>query len=489
MNTNRKLLKIALVPLVLVSLCAGILGCSSESTSTTTQVTAVIKKGSLVNDITAVGNLSYSTSEELSFDTSGYVSDISVEVGDTVTEGDVVAKLNMTEWEQNVTTLESTLASKQMSLTQAEQSQTTAARNVTTKEKAVATAKTALDTAEYNLTVKERAVESTKLSIESAELSVEQSQYSFDTNSGGQWAWDNLVLAKKQLELTKLSLDDANHNVEVAQQAIEDAKVTIENAQLDVEDAKTAVTIADGNVTKAQQDVADAQQALDDSKATHPELTAPFTGLVTALNTTAGTEVYKGGAIITIVDPSKFEAVVSVSETDINNVQLNGNATVEFDAITGLSMPATVRYISPTATTSSGVVSYQVTITIQSDKALQQGVTQDQLSQLKEGLTATVSIIIEEANDVLLVPTQAIQTGPNGSTVDVISNGTTTTKTITTGISNSKYTAVTEGINEGDTVVYSKTANVASATTASSASNNLNLGGMGGGMSGPPGGQ
>lgn len=131
------------------------IGCASKSAATTlTQVTATIRKGNLINDITAVGNLSYSTSEDLSFDTSGYVSDILVEVGDSVAENQVVAKLNMTEWEQNITNLQSTVANKQMALTQAEQSLTTAQRNVIAKERAITTAETNLATAQYNLTVK-----------------------------------------------------------------------------------------------------------------------------------------------------------------------------------------------------------------------------------------------------------------------------------------------------------------------------------------------
>lgn len=267
----------------------------------------------------------------------------------------------------------------------------------------------------------------------------------------------------------------------VAQDAITDAQSAIDNAKLDVVDANTAVTIAEGNVKKAQQDIIDAQTALEDAQATHPELTAPFDGLVTAIDTKAGTEVYKGGAIVTIVDPNKFQAKVSVSENDINSVQLNGKATVEFDAIPGLVLPATVTYISPTATTSSGVVSYQVTITIDS--------TQTQSTQLKEGLTATVSIIVQEADNVLLVPTQAIKSGSNGTTVDVINNGTITTKTITTGISNSKYTAVTEGLNEGDQIVYSRAANVtATTTTGSSQQNGIGIPGIGGAGGPPPGG-
>lgn len=490
MNKLKKWLTIALIPLALIGVVVVSVGCSSKAATTTvSQVTATVEKGNLTVDITAVGNLSYSTSEDLSFDTGGYVSDILVSVGDTVKKGQVVAELNKSDWQQNISDLQSNVTAAQLGLTQDQQNLATAQRNVTTKEQAVTTAENALATAQYNLTVKQRAVTQAQLDIEKAELTVEQDQYAFNTNTGGTWASDNLELAKKQLALTKASLDDANHDVVVAQEAITDAQNAIESAKLDVQDAKTAVTIAEGNVKQAQQNVANAQQALSDAKATSPELTAPYDGLITAVDTTAGTQVYKGGAIVTIVDPTKFETVVPVDETDISKVSVNETATVTLDAISGLVLPATVTYISPTATTSSGVVSYPVTITIDSDKALSQGATKEQIGQLKEGLTTTVDIVYQQATDALLIPTRAISYGANGTTVNVISNGVTTTKTIKTGISDAKNTVVTEGLSEGDVVTYTRTTvqSVTTTTTASRSNNNI-MQGLGGQGGPPPGG-
>ena len=355
-----------MIPLVVISILVVLAGCKTTSQTTTTQVTAKVQRGDISLEITAVGNLSYSTEKELSFDTNGTIAEVLVDVGDSVTEDQVLAKLDMTEYQQNITTLESALAARQQALTQSELSLNSAKRQVASKEQAVTLAQRNLDNANYNLTVKERAVQQTQLNIESAELGVEQAQYAFDTNSGGQWASDSLVLKKKQLELTRVGLEDANREVAMAKINIEDAKIDLQNAQLDIEDSKVSVTIAQSKLVSAQQDVENAQTSLDDAKATSPEIKAPFDGLVTAINTPAGSEIYKGGAAVTIVDPDNFEANISVGETDIGNVKLNSDATVEFDAITGLVLPAKVISISPTATTASGVVSYRVQVEIDS---------------------------------------------------------------------------------------------------------------------------
>jgi multidrug efflux pump subunit AcrA (membrane-fusion protein) len=342
-----------------------------------------------------------------------------------------------------------------------------------------------------------------------------------------------MALKKQQLELTRAGLDDANRAVAQAQRAVTTAEKAVESAKLDVRDAQTAVTIAQTGVTKAQQDITDAQKALDDANATHPELTAPFDGLITAINTKAGSTIYKGGAIVTIVDPNKFKADVMVGETDISNIKVNGDATVELDAITGVSLPATVTAISPTSTNSQGVVSYKVTVEIASLQATQrptqsnqtgqftpgklpegftpgqlpsditpgqlpsgltpgnlpagtvpgqsqtgkQSTTTSQSVQLRQGLTATVSIIIQQRTNVIYIPNQAIKTVSGNATVNVIKDGVTTERSIKTGIVTSLYTEVTEGLTEGEQVVYTKTTTSSSATTTN---RSPSLGGGGG---------
>ena len=511
---KKKLVKLITIAVTLILLVVLFVGCTAtKQTTTTTQVTATAKKGNLTLDITAVGNLAYSDEEELSFDTNGTVSEVLVDIGDSVTKGQVLASLDMTVWQQNITDLESTLVSKQQALTQAQQSLTNANRTVANKENAVTTAEQAVDDAKYNVTVKERAVTQAQINIANAEISYAQLQQQFYNGTGDAYISERLNLAAQSLELTRAGLDDATQAVEQAQRAVTTAENSVESAKLDVVDAQTAVTIAQTGVTKAQQDIVNAQTALDDANATHPELTAPFDGLITAINTQAGSTIYKGGAIVTIVDPNKFKADVLVGETDISNVKVGGDATVELDAITGISLPAKVTSISPTSTNSQGVVSYNVTVEIGSQQVTQQsstrsnstgqftpgqlppGFTPGQLPsgitpgnlpagtlpgqsqtqstttsesvQLRQGLTATVSIIIQQRTNVIYVPNQAIKTVNGTTIVNVINDGVTTERSIKTGIATSQYTEVTEGLTEGEQVVYTR-----SSTSSSTANSN-----------------
>jgi macrolide-specific efflux system membrane fusion protein len=110
-----------------------------------------------------------------------------------------------------------------------------------------------------------------------------------------------------------------------------------------------------------------------------------------------------------------------------------------------VSLPAIVTQIAPTATISSGVVNYSVTVEVES-------VPED--VDLKEGMTVTVSLIVSKSENVLLVPYSAIITEDGQKYVQVVSaDGSTERRSITTGNTDYQYTEVTEGLSEGEQVL------------------------------------
>jgi RND family efflux transporter MFP subunit len=293
-----------------------------------------------------------------------------------------------------------------------------------------------------------------------------------------------LDIAKKQIQVeqAKMDLEDAELDVEDAKKAVDDAEYTLEDAKLDVEDAKQAVDDAELNVEDAEQTVEDTQSDLDEAKSLSPEIKAPFTGFVTKVNVEGGDEVLKGTVAVQIADPNRFEADILVSELDISQVNLGGEALVQVDAM-GLSLAAAVTHISPTATIQSGVVNYKVTVEVQS-------VPED--VHLREGMTVTVSLIVAEQQNVLLVPYAAITTEGGQKYVQVISpDGTTEKRAIKTGITDYQFTEVTEGLSEGEQVLVSLGTTSASTTTQQQPQGGgIMIPGIGGGPSGgpPPGG-
>jgi HlyD family secretion protein len=74
--------------------------------------------------------------------------------------------------------------------------------------------------------------------------------------------------------------------------------------------------------------------------------------------------------------------------------------------------------------------------------------------QLREGLTVTVTIIVEERADVLLVPNAAVTIQGMQSYVEVITaSGETEQRTVQTGISDWQFTEITDGLSEGEEIL------------------------------------
>ena len=86
--------------------------------------------------------------------------------------------------------------------------------------------------------------------------------------------------------------------------------------------------------------------------------------------------------------------------------------------------------------------------------------------QLREGLTVTVSIIVEERNDVLLVPNGAITTQGEQNFVQVLAaDGTLEQRAIQTGISDWQFTEITDGLSEGEQVLVPEGTTTTTSTT------------------------
>ncbi|MEW6143055.1 MAG: efflux RND transporter periplasmic adaptor subunit [Chloroflexota bacterium] len=304
-------------------------------------------------------------------------------------------------------------------------------------EDQVRSLETALLNARRQVVSKETAVLQSKVSLRNAEVSLEQAKE--PTTSWGQST--SAVVDPIQIEIKAMQ--------------VELARLGLESAVVSVDDAKRSL--------------ADAQQAYDEAKAKSPEVKAPFAGFVAKVNVTGGAEVFKGAIPAKIADPTRYEAELSVSETDMVKVSLGMSANVKVEAL-GITLPAKVTRISPTATVSSGVVTYKVKVELDPAQPSVAAV----VSKLREGMSVTVNIVLKEAKDVLLVPSRAIIQQGRNTVVQIAGTNPSEMRTIKTGITNYQYTEVLEGLKEGEQVVVPQ--NTTTSSTSSSQSSRQSTG-------------
>jgi macrolide-specific efflux system membrane fusion protein len=172
---------------------------------------------------------------------------------------------------------------------------------------------------------------------------------------------------------------------------------------------------------------------------------------------------------------------VAFSESDISKLKVGQAANITLNALAGVELGAHVTSISPVATTSSGVVSYNATLTLdQTD------------SKVKPGMSASASVIVGEAQGVT-VPNTAVTGTGSLATVTVLSNGKQSKKQVVVGLRGDSRTQIVSGISAGNQLVVTTTLPpLTSSTSSTSTGGAPGAGGAGfggaGGAGGRPGG-
>lgn len=232
--------------------------------------------------------------------------------------------------------------------------------------------------------------------------------------------------------LMTIKNDELDRNVAEAQRAVAAAQEDLANAKkaaaaaqatptTDVDGASAAAGVsaasADTNaVSAAQRSLASAQANLDqaNAKASSRTVTAPSSGSIVELNAKVGATV-TGGMIMgesdtsggkqcmQIADLSKMKVTVQVGEKDIAKIAVGQSANVTYPAFPDIVSQGTVTAIASVANSDAanggGSVTFNVDILIEAPDA-----------RLKPGMTAEVSVVTEQLDDVVMVPTMALMT-------------------------------------------------------------------------------
>ena len=219
----------------------------------------------------------------------------------------------------------------------------------------------------------------------------------------------------------------SSQDIATADGAVAVAQATLVDAQRQVD------LIKNGSVTD---DITAAQAAVNAAQATLNQqfLAAPFAGTISNVNAQVGDLVSSGANAFQIDALSTLFADLPVAEIDITNVKVGHPATVTFDAIPNKTYNGVVTQIGLVGASTQGVVSYPVTVQITDADAM-----------VKPGMTAAVSIVIAQYDNVLMVPNQAIQVTGSRHQVIVLFEGQQISVPVAIGLTNATMSEVTGG--------------------------------------------
>ena len=280
----------------------------------------------------------------------------------------------------------------------------------------------------------------TKADIAAAQASVDQAKANLQKlRAGG---------TKADIAAAQASVDQAQASLEKSRQGgtaedIAASQAQVDQAQASLEKLTAPATATDLEIQSAT--VAQAEQALERARFNleYATLVAPFDGVVTAVNIVPGSIVTSASAAVQLVDRSTMHINLRLSENDAVRARLGQVVTLTIDSLDGWSAEGEVSYIAPVAETTNDVVTYAVRVSFPDDDPA-----------VKVGMTANVDVIVEQKDDVLLVPNSALLPKGAGRVVQVPNaDGTIREVDVEVGLTDGSQTEVISGLNEGDQVI------------------------------------
>ncbi len=497
-----------LIPVALVVVVVGFFiyrRIQNNAASATANIQTVkLEQGTISAVVDATGSVRTNQSAQITWQTSGSVKAVNVKLGSTVKTNDVLAALEMSSLNASIIQAQADLASAQDALDTLMNSTTPQAQAL----KAVQDAQTALSSYYYNFPANQAKAQADLLTA----------QTNLKTMTNRRTALNYARASQGDIDAAGASYNLAQKAVEDAQKAfnqLDDLKPTDPRrsaAQVRLADAekkrdaalatlnwymgkptKDDMATADANVGQAQADLAQAQDAwnlvkdgldptqlailnaqlvdaqrkyeqlkdgpsatdiqsakarimADQATLSVAQLTSPFNGTITEVDVMAGDLINPGELAFQIDDMSSQYVDLEVSEVDINKVKVGQVVDITFDAVPGKGYTGKIDQIGLVSKVNAGAVNYTVTVKLTNPDAF-----------IRQGMTASATIVVGEKQGVLVVPSIAIRTENNQSVIDVLRAGKITTVVIQTGLASDTQTEIVSGdVKAGDEAVVSQ---------------------------------
>jgi HlyD family secretion protein len=226
------------------------------------------------------------------------------------------------------------------------------------------------------------------------------------------------VIAKRDLEIaeTTYKTADARYNQAVAQ--LNQAKLNEQSsagagqaqASAQLQQSQAGVQQAQAQVAQAEAQVQQSQAALNlaEVNLSHTTITSPIDGIVVSRDVNVGQTVaasLSAPTLFTIAnDLTKMQVIANIDQADIGLVEQAKTATFGVDAFPSKEFKGTIQQMRLNPVNVQNVVTYNVVIDVDNPE-----------QKLKPGMTANLTITIDERNNVLKVPNSSLRFRPQSA--------------------------------------------------------------------------
>ena len=369
---------------------------------------AKVEKGSIAKSVVATGKVEPLSKVEIKSKASGIIKYLYVNVGDRVREGQLLVELDKETLEAQLREARAILKGSESALQAMESQGKTLGANL----------------------------DKTRLEAENRDLDFAVAEY------------------KRRRELFDQGLMPRS-DLEAAEQLMKAAEVAQKTRHATVRVREAEIEENSRNLSKAQADVAQAQALLEraEENLKYASIRSPLDGIVLSRELEVGDAVSSilqlgsnATLIMTLGDIRELYVKGKVDETDIGVVKVGQPVRITVDAYKNRTFKGEVFRISPMGVEKDNVTRFEVRVSITND-----------LDLLKVAMSANAEIVLEEHQNVLLIPESSlIYNEKRETSVEIPDMSTRTGRRqlpVKAGLSNGSKTEVLQGLKQGDQVV------------------------------------
>lgn len=210
----------------------------------------------------------------------------------------------------------------------------------------------------------------------------------------------------------------------------------------DVSGKVTSILIARGDRVEKGDVIAYVDQSRPGYSYQESHVTSTVAGQVLSISASVGDTVTTSTALVKVRTDEDLKLATEVPERYISALESGSASSFTVAAYPGRTYEAVLSYVSPTVDTSTRTADIELDI-IGDEEGLM------------EGMFATIALETGRVDDVVTVPSSAVDTTGGSPHVMVVQDGIARSRAVETGLSDGERTAILSGLDEGETVIVS----------------------------------
>ena len=349
-----------------------------------------VTRGSVIRTTTAIGSLQSARTTRLGPQVSGRVAEVLVDVGDQVSRGDVLVRLDDSFFQIEVAQAEAAVAAQKAEIVALE-------RVVPTREAEVASAETVLADADLNLS---------------------RMRNLWEKPEG-----ETPSIPKSRFDAAGFARKAAAAGLQAARSRLGESRARLESARVQLGESRAGLTYAKQRLVEAA-------------------IKAPYDAVVTRRHVDPGEPVTATPVtfMLEVQDTSRLELEFSLPQIHLSSVPVGTEVMFDIDGLLEHPIEARVTTVLPEIDKATRSLRCRV-------------VVQNEDGALRPGLLARVRVVTARRDGVLVVPAAAVRSVGQRASVVVSVGDERESREVVTGLSADDSIEIVSGLTAGDRVL------------------------------------